>query len=376
MPQNSMPKDNLTLLIKPTSADCNLACRYCFYSPKENLYQDKHKRMSIETLEVMVSKALETSENITFSWQGGEPTLMGLSFYKKAVEFQNRYRKNQNINNTFQTNGILLDESWAIFLRENNFLVGLSMDGPYNLHDEYRVTKDGKPTHHIVLSKLKLLQEYGVEFNVLVVVNDKNSKKPEALFKYFRELGVKYLQFIPCLEKDKDGRVASFSVDPANYGRFLCSMFDKWYNSGNPECYIREYEEWLISYAYGVNPCMFSPYCQGALVIEYNGDIYPCDFFVEPEWLLGNIKENSLEEVFNSELYKRFSERKHNVDEKCKNCKWLNLCWGGCPKFRIDKNGKELKYSYFCTSYQRFFEHSDRYFKYLVQRFRGPGQTF
>jgi len=327
--------------------------------------------MSIETLEILISRALEIAGEVTFSWQGGEPTLMGLSSYERVTELQKKYKKNgQKITNTFQTNGILLDESWAEFFKKNSFLVGLSMDGPYNIHDEYRVTKNGDPTHHLVLRKIKLLQRYNVEFNILAVVTDKNSKKPEALFKYFQDLGVKYMQFIPCLEKDKNG-IAPFSVDPNSYGNFLCSMFDRWYNKGTPSCYIREYEEWLIAYAYRVNPCMFSPYCQGALVIEHNGDIYPCDFFVEPKWLLGNIKRDSLEDTLSSKLYKDFKERKQNLDNRCKNCKWLRLCWGGCPKFRIDKRGKEINYSYFCLSYQKFFEHSDRYFKNLVQGLKG-----
>jgi len=363
-----MVKNDLTLLIKPTSAECNLGCKYCFYSPKENLYQDKDKRMSSDILEITVKKALDIAENITFCWQGGEPTLMGLPFYKRVVELQKRYKKDdQSISNAFQTNGVLLNEDWALFFRENNFLVGLSVDGPSSVHDEYRITKDGKPTHHLVLSKLKLLQGYNVAFNILTVVNDKNSKKPESLFKYFRELGVEYMQFIPCLEKGREGKIASFSVDPNSYGNFLCTMFDKWYNNGKPECYIREYEEWLIAYAYGINPCMFKPYCEGALVIEYNGDIYPCDFFVEPEWFLGNIKKVSLEEVLNSEPYRKFKERKHMVDERCIKCKFLNLCWGGCPKFRINKKGEAINYSYYCNSYQRFFAYADRYFKSLIK---------
>ncbi|MGB9682638.1 MAG: anaerobic sulfatase maturase, partial [bacterium] len=344
------------------------------YSPKESLYGG-NKRMDTNTLEVLIYKALSVAEEVTFSWQGGEPTLMGLPFYEKVIELERSYqKKGQRIMNTLQTNGILLDESWAIFLKKNSFLVGLSMDGPSDIHNEYRVTKNGEPTHHIVLSKLRLLQKYDVDFNVLTVVTDKNSRKPEALFRYFQDLGVRYMQFIPCLERDKEGKIASFSVDPTNYGRFLVGMFDRWYNNGKPEYYVREYEEWLIGYAYGVNPCMFSPYCQGSLVIEHNGDIYPCDFFVEPRWLLGNIKENSLEEIYDSDLYKSFSKRKNDVDERCKNCRWLELCWGGCPKFRIDKSGMEIKYSYFCPSYQRFFEHSDRYFRNLLQRFSGSGR--
>ncbi|MBC7321228.1 anaerobic sulfatase maturase [bacterium] len=363
-----MKRSDITILVKPTSAQCNLGCKYCFYSPKENLYQETYKRMDLDVLEIMIKKVLEIGENITFCWQGGEPTLMGLPFYKMVIKYQEKYRKDgQRINNAFQTNGILIDEEWAEFFKENNFLVGLSIDGPSNLHDEYRLTKDGKPTHHIVLSKLKLLQRYKVDFNILTVVNDKNSKKPEALFRYFRELGVEYMQFIPCLEKDKDGKIAGFSVDPVSYGNFLCIMFDKWYNNGKPECYIREYEEWLIAYAYGVNPCMFKPYCEGALVIEYNGDVYPCDFFVEPEWYLGNIREDSLEDIYNGGLYRRFSERKHIVDERCLKCKWLNLCWGGCPKFRIDKKGKHINYSYYCSSYQKFFNYADKYFKSLLR---------
>jgi len=358
---NRTSQNALSLLVKPANADCNLACRYCFYTPKQKLYEGK-RRMSIKTLERMIAQFLGIgSPEAWLSWQGGEPTLMGLDFYLKAIELENHYKKKgQRVYNTFQTNGLLLDERWAEFLRDNNFLVGISIDGPAKFHNAYRMTKQGKPTYSLVLEKIKLLQQYGVEFNTLTVVTDKNGKEPEVLFNFFRDQGINYMQFIPCLEVNKKGDgLAPFSVDANTYGDFLCRMFDKWYNNGTPFCYIRDYEEWFIGYVYGVHPsCAFAPYGGGALVVEHNGDVYPCDFFVTPQWLLGNINNVSLEHILSSDLYQKFRLRKQDLDECCLGCRWLKFCWGGCCKFRLNEKAQPIKHSYYCSAYQRFFEYS------------------
>lgn len=362
--------DTLSVLVKPASADCNLACKYCFYASKQKLYQGS-RRMNRDTLKKMIIQCLDiTEKEVWFCWQGGEPTLMGLDFYREAIEIEEKYRrKEQKVYNTFQTNGLLLDESWANFLETNNFLVGISLDGPSQFHNIYRVDRYGNPTHALVLEKIKLLQAHEVQFNVLAVVTDKNSQHPEVVFDFFQGIRVNYMQFIPCLEIDKRNGLTSFSVDPDSYGNFLRHIFDRWYNDGNPSSYVREYEEWLVAYVYGNHPsCIFGRYCNGAPVIEYNGDVYPCDYFVSPHWLLGNINSVSLERILNTKLYQRFRMKKQNFDKRCLNCRWLSLCWGGCPKFRLNEKGEHAKHSYYCSAYKDFHNYSYDKFTYLANK--------
>lgn len=362
----------ISLLIKPASADCNLACRYCFYAPKQQLYPGKN-RMSLDLLEKVISQYMGVAGPVaTLCWQGGEPTLMGLDFYKKAVELEKRYeRADQQVNNAFQTNGILLDDNWARFFADNSFLVGISIDGRARLHDQYRKDHAGNATHDRVLKSVRLLQRYNVDFNVLTVVNDINVKKPEALFNYFLDLGITYMQFIPCLELETDGRAAPFSVSPEDYGEFLCRLFDKWYNMGQPACYIRDFDELLIYYVTGRHPsCTCSPLCNSTVVIEHNGDIYPCDFFVEPQWLLGNVNEKPLVELLLSDKYKAFRNGKQELADECRRCKYLPLCWGGCRKFRWDGYGNPIQRSYYCDAYKRFYEYSQKRFEHLASHWK------
>ena len=373
------PQNALSLLVKPANADCNIACRYCFYTPKKRLFPGK-TRMSIKILERMIAQFLDVaSSEAWLSWQGGEPTLMGLDFYLRAIEFEKRYKKKeQRVYNAFQTNSLLLDEKWAKFFRDNNFLVGVSIDGPAKFHDIYRLTKGGEPTHSLVMEKIKLLQQYNVQFNALTVLTDKNGKEPETLFEFFQDKGINYMQFIPCLEANqgRDG-LASFSINPDIYGDFLCRMFDKWYDNGAPFCYIREYEEWFIGYVYGTHPsCAFTPYCGGSLVVEYNGNVYPCDFFVQPQWLLGNINQTPLSHLLSGDLYQEFRLRKQNLDKQCLNCKWLKSCWGGCYKFRLNEKGRFIKRNYYCPAYRRFFGYSyDKFARLKANLIKSRGKT-
>jgi len=269
--------------------------------------------MSIKILERIIARFLDIAgPEAWLCWQGGEPTLMGLDFYLRAVEFEKHYKKKgQRVYNALQTNGLLLDKKWAEFLRDNNFLLGISIDGPAKFHDAYRITKGGEPTHLLIMEKIKLLQRYNVQFNALAVLTDKNGREPEALFEFFQDTGINYMQFIPCLEVNERGDgLASFSINPDIYGDFLCRMFDKWYNDGAPFCYVRDYEEWFIDYVHGTHPsCTFTPYCGGSLVVEYNGNVYPCDFFVQPQWLLGSINQTSLSNLLNGDLYRKFKLR-------------------------------------------------------------------
>lgn len=361
----------LSLLVKPANADCNIACRYCFYTPKKKLFPGK-RRMSIRILERMIAQFLDIAGSEAWlCWQGGEPTLMGLDFFLRAVELEKHYKKKgQRVHNSFQTNGMLLDEKWAKFLRDNNFLLGISIDGPAKFHNAYRLGKGGEPTHSLVMKKIRLLQRHNVQFNLLTVLTDKNGKEPETLFEFFQDMDMNYMQFIPCLEVNERGDgLASFSIDPDIYGDFLCRMFNKWYNNGAPFCYIRDYEEWFIGHVYGTHPsCAFTPYCGGSLVVEHNGNVYPCDFFVQPQWLLGNINQTPLSHLLSGSLYREFRLRKQKLDKRCLNCKWLRSCWGGCYKFRLDEKGEFIKHSCYCSAYQLFFEYSYDKFARLKQR--------
>lgn len=373
-----MPEDKellfegFSLLVKPASADCNLACQYCFYMPKQQLYPGI-TRMNAETLEQMIAQYLDVAGPVaTLAWQGGEPTLMGLDFYKTAVALEQQYKKDgQQVNNAFQTNSILLDDDWAEFFAENNFLIGISMDGRARFHDIYRKDRGGNPTHDKVLRAVRLLERHGVEFNILTVVNDVNAKKPEALFNYFFDMGIRYMQFIPCLETDEHGNIAPFSVSPDDYGEFLCRMFDKWYNMGQPECYIRDFDELMIYYVTGRHPsCTCSPFCNSTVVVEYNGDIYPCDFFVEPQWYLGNINDKPLKELLLSDKYEAFRNGKQPIADECQNCEYLSMCWGGCRKFYQSECGVTQHRTYYCDAYKRFYKYSQSRFERLAAKWK------
>jgi uncharacterized protein len=356
-----------TVLVKPVSADCNLACRYCFYSAKHNLYPEtKNHRMRKQVLQELISQFLDLTWNrASFCWQGGEPTLTGLDFYRDVMRYQKLYRvPGQIVENSLQTNGLLIDERWARFLKRQKFLVGLSLDGSKKFHDYYRRDKTDKPSYERVMKAIEYLKKYQVEFNVLALLNQFNVKYPRELYNFFIDQSIHYLQFIPCVEWDPvKGDVADYSITPKEYGSFLCEVFDEWGRKDLPETYVRVFDEILISYVTGESPsCDFSDECGKYIVIEYNGDVYVCDFFVEPRWYLGNIMNQSLEKIVESEKFLEFSEKKGIQAKECKGCNWIQYCNGGCPKHWIrpgvDKN-------YFCESYKIFFNHSHHRFLQL-----------
>lgn len=365
-----------SLLIKPAGPDCNLACEYCFYRSKSALYPDTPRpRMSEQVLESMIRQYLSLSgPQAAFGWQGGEPLLMGLDFFRKAVEFQKKYGKpGQRLANGMQTNGVLLDDEWARFLRDYRFLVGLSLDGPPEMHDVYRQTANGRGSHARVMDALKSLKRYNVEFNALVVLNPVNVKQPERLYDYFLENQIYHLQFIPLAELDKTGKVASFSITAEQYGDFLCAVFDRWLVDGKPTAYIRLFDEMLIRYVRGEFPsCTLRDSCDSYVVIEHNGDVYACDFFVEKGWHLGNLLETPLEEIVQSKKRQGFAARKRNVSALCRQCPWLSFCYGGCPKYRLIAGGSITSVNYFCQAYRRFFEHSKATYERMRERFLGP----
>jgi len=352
-----------TLLIKPTGSDCNLDCKYCFYKHRAPEVGRGRQRMSDEVLQRLVKDYMELRFGFCgFAWQGGEPTLMGLDFYKKAVELQKKYGKpGQEVGNSLQTNAILLNDEWCQFLHDNKFLVGISIDGPKEMHDYYRLDHSGAGTFDKVVRAIELCKQYKVEFNALTLLNNVNVGHPDELFDFFIGAGIKYLQFIPCVELDPvTGEVTDFSITPQQYGQFLCRIFDRWYDYGPENLSIRDFDS-IVSYCYVERHtiCTFDQQCSQYIVIEHSGDAFCCDFFVEPRWRLGNIFETPIEKLAASSKKREFARAKQNLCNKCLVCRHLALCRGGCMKDRVpfDKEsfGRE---SYFCEAYKRFFDYA------------------
>ena len=372
-----MKKQLNSILIKPAGPDCNMACKYCFYLKKSELFsQSKVHRMSEEILEEMVRQLMSQNlQQISFGWQGGEPTLMGLPFFEKAIELQQKYGKNQSVGNGLQTNGILIDDEWAKFLAKYKFLTGLSLDGPKHIHDHYRLSAGGKGTLTKVVDSAKLMIDAGVEVNALVVVNDYSVQFAEEIYKFHRELGLNYMQFIPCVETDPNNPEISapFSVPPAKYGEFLIKLFDLWMNDfyeGVPTTSIRYFDSVFYTYVDLPAPeCTLLHECGVYVVVEHNGDAYSCDFFVEPKWKLGNVLKDNLVDLLNSPLQSEFGKNKANLPDECKNCQWLKHCWGGCTKDRI-KDKRDENHNHFCIAYKMFFEHADDRFKKLAEEWK------
>jgi uncharacterized protein len=352
-----------TLLIKPAGPDCNLACQYCFYSGKSSLFGQGAHRMSEEVLGKLVSNYLGLKFTVnTFVWQGGEPTLMGLDFYKKVVRLQQEYCSGgQAVSNALQTNGVLLDDDWCKFLKKYNFLVGISLDGPEKYHDHYRTDKAGKGSFGRIMSAIENCRKHGVEFNILVLLNDKNVVSPDELFDFFVGQDIKYLQFIPCVEKEPGtAKIADFSIAPEQYGQFLCRIFDRWYEYGYEKLSIRIFDSMLNYLVQGAHSiCTFNRRCADYIVIEHNGDAFCCDFFVEREYQLGNILDRPIGQLFQSDKRRQFAGEKNHIDNKCLVCRHNAICRGGCLKDRMVTDGDNIVCpSYFCQSYKQFFDYS------------------
>jgi len=352
------------LLIKPASADCNARCEYCFYLRVGNeVYRERRHRMSDEVLERLVSSFLGLRLPLTvFSWQGGEPTLMGLEFYKRLVELQKQYGKGgQLVGNALQTNGLVIDAQWARFLEEYRFLVGLSLDGPAEIHNRYR-----GQTHHKVMRTARLLSERNVAFSALCCVSQANARRGAEVYRWFIENGFHALQFIPIVETDPaTGRLADFAVTGEEYGRFLCDVFDEWAAEGWGKVSVRIFDA-MLSRSVGapVHYCPLGEQCDSYLVVEHNGDVYPCDFFVRPDLKLGNIMEAALPTFFEHPKAKAFGAAKKAYGEECASCEHLTLCYGGCQKDRLDGKRSSL-----CEGYKIFFKHTAAKFAELATQF-------
>ncbi len=362
-----------SVLIKPAGPDCNMACTYCFYLEKSRLFSEtKIHRMSDEVLEETVKQVLSQGEKaISFGWQGGEPTLMGLPFFRKAVAFQQLYGRGHSVGNGLQTNGLLIDEEWAEFLSEYKFLVGLSLDGPEPIHNKYRRLRSGEGSWSKVVGKAELLLDNNVAVNALTVVNDYSVDFPDEIYSFHKSLGLNYMQFIPCLEPDpgNPSQTAFFSAPPEKYGQFLCRLFDFWledFDGMVATTSIRFFDSLFHIYVDLPPPeCTLLKECGVYVVIEHNGDIYSCDFFVEPRWKLGNIMEGRLADRLNSSLQTKFGRMKAALPQDCLKCPWLRQCRGGCTKDRLH-NPANHSLNHFCPSYKIFFEHADQRFKDLA----------
>jgi len=332
--------------------------------------------MNDKILEEVIKQAMMQGDSyISFGWQGGEPTLMGVSFFEKVVKLQQQYGRCQTVGNGLQTNGILLDEEWAKFLRKNNFLVGISLDGPKHIHDYYRLMQGGQGSWDRVVDNTKLLLDNDVAVNTLSVISDYSVNFPEEIYEFHKSLGLNFMQFIPIVETDPEDhtKAAPFSVSPEKYGSFLCKLFDLWRNDfcgDSPMTSIRYFDSVFYTYV-GLEPpeCTLLKKCGVYLVIEHNGDVYPCDFFVEPKWKLGNVMNSSLIELLNSERQNAFGEQKANLSDSCKGCKWLSHCFGGCIKDRI-RDPMDNNTTHFCISYKMFFKHANKQLREMAENWK------
>ena len=375
-----------SLLVKPASADCNLRCEYCFYLSKSQLYPESQRhRMPDDVLERMISSFLAMDlPGYSFGWQGGEPTLMGLDFFKKVTAYQTKHgRSGSAVSNGLQTNTTLIDDEFAKHLAQYHFLVGVSVDGPAEIHDHYRKRGDGQGTHAAVMKGLTSLKKNEVDYNVLTLVNHNNVGQPQEIYRYLCDLGVNYHQYIECVEFDASGSLMPFAITGDEWGDFLCAIYDEWRKGDIRTVSVRLFDTILSMMVEGVaNTCVAGKDCRSYLVVEWNGDVYPCDFFVKPEMKLGNVMENTWEEMLDSELYEEFGKRKSQWQEKCDTCQYLQYCAGCCPKNRPTQGQDPSQLSVLCDGWQKFYHHTLKGFREIAneivsdrKRMSGPNAT-
>ena len=378
----------LYVMLKPVGSACNLACQYCYYLEKELLYpNNKRSWMSEETLETFIQQYFlaQTQPYVSFTWHGGEPLLRPISFYKKALKLQQKYGKGFYIENSLQTNGTLLTDEWCRFFKENNFLIGLSIDGPATVHDAYRQTLSGKGSFQKVLNGIRLLNKHGVEWNAMAVVNAQNVKDAATFYNFFKSINCHFIQFTPIVERlvpHADGRclasvneqtqtMSPLSVTPEEWGAFLCDLFDLWIKEDVGTYYIQIFDATLANWV-GQTPglCTLSKLCGHASVMEHNGDVFACDHFVFPEYKRGNIHTQTITEMMYSPEQLQFGKNKwQSLPRQCKECSFLFACYGECPKnrFAIDAYGNK-GLNYLCKGYKRFFAHVAPYMQFMKEQ--------
>ncbi len=353
---------SFSLLIKPTSADCNLRCDYCFYLSRGSLYpQDSRHRMDDEVLERLIASFMATDQpQHVFGWQGGEPTLMGVEFFRRVTELQQRYGRNGSVvSNGLQTNATLIDDQFATHLAEYRFLVGVSLDGPEDLHDRFRTTVDGRGSHADVLKGINCLKRHRVDFNALTVVNSHNAPYAGDIYDYLCRLGIAYHQYIPCVEFGPDGQSLPHTISGEAWGRFLNDLFDRWYPDDCRKVSIRLFDAILNQLVNGSFPlCHMAGNCRQYLVVEYNGDVYPCDFFVDAPKKLGNIMTHTWDELLHAPEYQVFGEQKTAWNDQCVMCRFLRYCSGDCLKHRFYGKEEPKQLSWLCRGWCDFYEHA------------------
>lgn len=367
---------DISVLIKPASGLCNMQCKYCFYHDEtENREVASYGFMTEETLEHVIEKAIAFSDtSCTFTFQGGEPCLRGLDFFKKAVFLQKKHnRKGISVSNAIQTNGLCLDREWATFLKENHFLTGVSLDGTAFTHDSFRVDTKGEGTFERVVRGIELLKEYEVDFNILTVVNAVTAKKISQVYEFYKQNGYIYLQFIPCLNPlGKERERFPYTLTPKAYGHFLKSLFDLWYNdwkAGNM-VHVQQFEEYVkMLLLMPPDICGMSGICSCQHAVEADGEVYPCDFYVLDGYKLGNLNRNSFEEINERRRELRFVEESAQMHEDCRSCKYAPICRGGCRRHRNPKN-------YFCASYYDFFDYAIHRLEEIAGWYKKNSQTF
>jgi uncharacterized protein len=390
--------EGIHALAKPVGSTCNIKCDYCFYLEKKNLYPAaENLRMPEAVLKAFIKNYVhaQPAPEVEFVWQGGEPTLRGIDFYRKVVLYQKPYLASKRIRNSIQTNGMLLTDEWCEFFKQNGFLVGLSLDGPEDIHNRYRRTDADQPTFRQVIRGLRLLRKWGVQFNVLASVARETAYRPLDVYRFLKEEGAAFIQFTPVVERIPDQKaegyglrlampsaletretnthVTSWTVEPEEYGEFLIAIFDEWVRNDVGKVFVMNFE-WALNAAVGLGSpiCIFARQCGRAVAVEHNGDVYACDHYVYPEYRLGNLQHDSLAQMVQSSVNNGFGPHKENtLPRSCRECDVLQACWGACPKhrFMLSPHG-EPGLHYLCAGYKRFFKHSAKYmmaFRKLIE---------
>lgn len=376
------------VMAKPIGSSCNLNCAYCYYLEKEKLYENRKSfQMSDETLEKYIESYIQAQPvpDVLFTWHGGETLLRDISFYRKVLSLQRKYGRGRNIDNSLQTNGVLLNDDWCRFFKDNNFLIGISIDGPEHCHDVYRKNKGGHGTFKQVMRGIELLQKHQVEFNTLSVINNYNVDFPLEVYNFFKEIGSRYMQFSPIVEQisqtrpdglkllppegSEDAVLAPWTVNAKKFGQFYISIFDEWVRHDVGQYFVQLFDATLAG-TVGEMPgvCIFGETCGHASAMEFNGDVYSCDHYVFPEYKLGNIKNKTFVEMMFSEKQLRFgTDKRDTLPTQCKQCEFLKLCNGECPKNRIIKTASgEPGLNYLCAGYKSFFKHTEPYMQFMA----------
>lgn len=367
---------SFNLMVKPAGSLCNLGCSYCYYLDKAEIYGGREPVMSREMLETVIRKYIETCETpeVTFNWHGGEPLVLGKDFFRQVLALEQEYGDGRIINNTIQTNGTLIDREWAEIFRRGNFLTGISIDGPGEIHDRFRRDRRGGPTLDKVLQGISILKEVGAEFNTMSTINKVSEGKGRDVYRFLKSIGSRFMQFMPVMEHVKDGLIvppdtpgaemAPWSVSDVGFGQFMCDIFDEWVRHDVGQYFVGHFDAALARWC-GMQPgtCAYAETCGGNAVIEHNGDVYMCDHFVYPEYRLGNIQTDSLKDMLSSERMIRFGIAKRtSLPDKCRSCRWRGLCNGECPKHRFSATDiGEPGLNALCRGYEMFHEHTAPY---------------